>query len=133
MIEFLKFWKWQRPRFWDWGLLAIGLFTLLYVTRIPSVYIALVGQQQPDGSIVGGFVPKDIIVLLWKVSTVSIGAILGLWLDYSAFPYGRPDRVVPGPDDAEPWPMGDAVAFSGACLRRAIIVIGFVFALGLAT
>lgn len=90
----------------------------------------LVGMQQPDGKILGGFVPGDIIVLVHKAATIALGAITGMWLDRSAFPYGRPDNIVRNPDDAEPWDVGDAVAFSGACIRRALVLIGFMFAFG---
>jgi hypothetical protein len=122
----------KMPRFWDWMLLALFLFALLWTIRTPSVNVWLVGTQQPDGTVIGGWVPKDIIVLVYKAATVALGAIAGLWLDRSAFPYGRPDRIVPDPDDSEPWPLGDSIAFTGACLRRALVVIGFVFAFGLA-
>ncbi len=123
----------KSPRFIEWYLAAALLFVLVWMIRMPSVNAFLVGVQQPDGSIVGGFVPKDIIVLVYKAATVALGAIAGLALDQSAFPYGRPDRVVTSPDQGEePWPVGDAIAFSGACIRRAIVVIGFVFAFSLA-
>ncbi len=123
----------KLPRFWDWLLAALGLFILVWIIRTPSVNAFLVGVQAPDGSIMGGFVPKDIIVLVYKAATVALGAIAGLWLDQSAFPYARPDRIVTSPDQGEePWPVGDAIAFSGACIRRAIVVIGFIFAFSLA-
>lgn len=122
----------KLPRFWEWFLTAALLFVLLWIIRTPSVNAFLVGVQQPDGSILGGFVPKDIIILVYKAATISLGAISGMWCDRSMFPYGRPDAIVRDPDDAQPWSVGDAIAFSGACVRRAIVVIGFLFAFGLA-
>ncbi len=119
-------------RFWDWVLLAIGLFCLLWLIRTPSVSAFLAGTLQPDGSVKGGFVPGDVIVLVHKAATTALGAIMGVWMDYSAFYYARPDRIVRDPDDAEPWGVGDALAFSGACIRRAVVIVGFVFAFGLA-
>jgi len=49
-------------------------------------------------------------------------------MDYSAFYYARPDQIFRDPSDAEPWSIGDAIAFSGACLRRSIVIVGIIFA-----
>jgi hypothetical protein len=109
-------------RMLDWILLALFLFVLLWIIRTPSTaeYLTAIG------------VPGDIIVLVHKAATIALGGVGGLWFDRSMFYYARPDRIVRNPDDAEPWDMGDAVAFSGACIRRAIIAASFMFASALA-
>lgn len=110
------------PRMMEWWLITIVLLAVLWVIRVPSTadYLAAVG------------VPGDIIVLVHKAATVTLGAICGSFFDRSMFPYGRPDQVVRDPADGQPWSTGDALAFSGACIRRAIIVVGFMFSFGLA-
>lgn len=105
----------------DWIIAAIVLIAVLWVIRVPSTadYLTAVG------------VPGDIIVLVHKAATIALGGIGGLWFDRSMFYYARPDEIVRDATDAEPWDIGDAVAFSGACIRRAIIAVGFMFASGL--
>lgn len=106
----------------DWIIAAIVLIAVLWVIRVPSTadYLTAVG------------VPGDIVVLVHKAATITLGAICGAYFDRSMFPYGRPDEVVRDPADGQPWSVGDALAFSGACVRRAIIVVGFMFSFGLA-
>lgn len=110
------------PRMWEWMLVAIFLVAVLWIIRVPSTadYLMAIG------------VPGDIVVLVHKAATVTLGAICGTLYDRSSFPYGRPDEVVRDPADGQPWSVGDALAFSGACVRRAIIVVGFMFSFGLA-
>jgi putative holin len=112
----------RLPRMYDWILFAIFLVVTLWIIRTPSMadYLAAIG------------IPGDIIVLVHKAATIALGAIGGMYLDRSAFPYGRPNAIVRDPDDAEPWNLGDAVAFTGACIRRAIVMSAFMFAAGLA-
>ncbi len=111
----------QLPRMWDWALFAAFLVAVLWFIRVPSMadYLAAIG------------VPGDIVVLVHKAATVFLGAISGMWCDRSAFPYGRPDRLVDPDEDGE-WSAAEAVLFSGACLRRVGVMIGFMLAFGLA-
>jgi hypothetical protein len=105
----------------DWVIFAAVLFVLLWIIRIPSIadYLTAIG------------VPGDIIVIIHKAATIALGGIGGMWFDRSMFFYGRPDAIVRDPTDAEPWAVGDAIAFSGACLRRALVTVGFMMAAGL--
>ena len=112
----------KLPRLFDWIVVAAILVVVLWFIRVPSMadHLTAVG------------VPGDIVVLVHKAATVTLGAIAGAYFDRSMFPYGRPDEVVRDPADGQPWGVGDAIAFSGACLRRAVIVVGFMFSFGLA-
>lgn len=112
----------RLPRLWEWIVASIVLVTVLWVIRVPSTADYLVAAG----------VPVDIVVLVHKAATINLGAICGAWFDRSMYPYGRPDEVVRDPADGQPWGVGDALAFSGACLRRAVIVVGFMFSFGLA-
>lgn len=111
----------QLPRMWDWLAFAIFLIMVLWVIRVPSTadYLTAIG------------VPGDIIVLVHKAATVFLGAISGMWCDRSAFPYGRPDRLVDPNEDGK-WELEEAILFTGACLRRVGIMVGFMFSFGLA-
>lgn len=109
-------------RMLDWIVFATFLFVLLWIIRVPSTadYLTSIG------------IPGDIVVLVHKAATIALGGIAGMWFDRSMFPYGRPNLVVREPDDAEPWSTGDAIAFSFACIRRAVITVGFMLSAGLA-
>lgn len=60
-------------------------------------------------ALIAYFHPQQIPVTLYKVSLVSLFAVLGFRLDRGIFPYSRPDQV---PSQAR----------SGAELRRAIVI-----------
>lgn len=62
--------------------------------------------------------PRQLPVTLYKLSLVSLAGVVGYWFDRKMFPYSRPDQV---PDDRK----------SLAELRRAIIVVGAMVAMGL--
>lgn len=67
--------------------------------------------------------PQQLPVTLYKLSLISIAAVVGYWIDRSLFPYARPDVFLnDGPAD---------VAFSAAQLRRAIIVAACVIGVAL--
>jgi hypothetical protein len=59
-------------------------------------------------------------VVLYKSALVTLGAVLGYWLDRALYPYARPHELI-----GEDWIM------SLACLRRALIVIACVLGLTL--
>lgn len=76
--------------------------------------------------------PQQLPVALYKLSLISLAAVVAYWLDRSLFPYARPDSYL-----AQDWrhgtdePEGDAdyrvaddyfLPFAVAMLRRAIIV-----------
>lgn len=111
----------QLPRMWGWMILSVSLVAVLWVIRVPSTadYLAAIG------------VPGDMIVLVHKAATIVLGAVGGMYLDRSAFPYGRPDRLV-DPNEDGAWEIEEAVVFTGACIRRAIVMSAFMFAAGLA-
>lgn len=64
--------------------------------------------------------PQQLPVSLYKLSLVTLAAVVGYWLDRSLCPYARPDHV-----DDEPNIM------AAAMLRRAIIVGCAMLAMGL--
>ncbi|MEO8118019.1 MAG: putative holin [Rhodoferax sp.] len=78
--------------------------------------------------------PQQLPVSLYKLSLVTLAAVVGYWLDRSLFPYARPDKfeklarinttshtVTSNLLDAMNW----------ACLRRAVIVGCAMLAMGL--
>jgi hypothetical protein len=111
----------KLPRMWEWVLVTVILVAVLWLIRVPTTadYLAAIG------------VPGDIIVLVHKAATTTLFGLGGAWFDRSVFPYGRPDQIVRDPADGQPWSIGDATAFNGACLRRSIIIVGSMCAGGL--
>ena len=93
--------------------------------------------------------PQQVPVSVYKLSLVSLAAVVGYWIDRSLFPYARPDVFLQMEKDSEP-AKPDAVdddAFEctlhaapddallrvmGLCMvRRAIIVAATMLAVGL--
>jgi len=105
----------QLPRMYDWIIFSALLFALFWWIRVPSHidYLKSIG------------VPADIPVIVGKATAIALAGIGAMWFDRSMFYYARPDLIVRNPDDAEPWGIGDAIAFSGACLRRSVITAVF--------
>ena len=64
--------------------------------------------------------PVQAPVVLYKFCLVTLGGVLGYWLDRALFPYARPHELLD-----EEWIM------SLACLRRALIVLACVLGLTL--
>lgn len=91
--------------------------------------------------------PQQLPVSLYKLSLVTLAAVVGYWLDRSLFPYARPDAfqefedaVLVDPDDIAHAggadvmvPVGGAqeLLFATAMLRRAVIVGCAMLAMGL--
>ena len=77
--------------------------------------------------------PQQLPVSLYKLSLVTLAAVIGYWLDRSLFPYARPDKF---------WSLALSHssnlltsnlidAMSWACLRRAVIIGCAMLAMGL--
>lgn len=94
----------NAPRLWGWLLITLVLLACVW---------AIAPQQLP--------------VSLYKLSLVTLAAVVGYWIDRSIFPYGRPDvfmKIGEVGDDSLRW-MGMAM------IRRAIIVGCAMLAMGL--
>lgn len=85
--------------------------------------------------------PVQLPVVAYKLSLISLAAVVAYWLDRALFPYARPDGYL-----MRDWRCGACIgtnpvdypiiqeyriAFVGACIRRAIIVVGVVIGVGL--
>lgn len=85
--------------------------------------------------------PQQLPVSLYKLSLVTLAAVVGYWLDRSIFPYARPDALMCSsmldgePEPVPLWKMDDgtvgvsmtaerteSLVFGLAMLRRAVIV-----------
>lgn len=92
--------------------------------------------------------PQQLPVSLYKLSLVTLAAVIGYWLDRSLFPYARPDTfqqfedAILADDDAIAANNGDPdvlvtigsstdVLFAAAMIRRALIVGAAMLAMGL--
>jgi hypothetical protein len=86
--------------------------------------------------------PVQLPVMLYKLALVLLAGYVGYWLDRWLFPYARPDgylsrewRAHDGtyPDDAADFAVvpGYEHIFAAALLRRALIVLGVMLAVGL--
>lgn len=93
-----------RPRLWGWLLAAAVMFLVIAVVS-----------------------PQQLPVVVYKLSLISLAAVLGYWLDRSLFPKARPgqfQRHVPQLMDIGRYPVetGHHLVFAAVLLRRAIIV-----------
>lgn len=94
--------------------------------------------------------PHQLPVSLYKLSLVTLAAVVGYWLDRSLFPYARPDALMCSSmldGDSEPGPTlvfgnetvdqelavvrTESLVFGLAMLRRAVIVGCAMLAMGL--
>lgn len=94
--------------------------------------------------------PQQLPVSLYKLSLVTLAAVVGYWLDRSLFPYARPDSFLAsdtvdldGDPEDEDGPFGSGIEvgiiasqelsglLAAAMLRRAIIVGCAMLAMGL--
>lgn len=106
------------PRLLNWLIFSVLLFALLAVLSI---------TQLP--------------VVLYKLTLISLAAVIGYWLDRSLFPYARPDGYLklrwkgrPEGDDYKvdhPVVDGYQRVFATAMLRRAIIVAAVMLAVAM--
>lgn len=88
------------PRCFFWLLIS---FLLLYTVAVIS--------------------PKEVPVILYKLSMVTTGAVLGYWIDRALYPYDRPHSYAESGEDLIPRGL--------AMLRRALVVIACVLGLTL--
>lgn len=87
--------------------------------------------------------PQQLPVSLYKLSLVSLAAVVGYWIDRSLFPYARPDSFLPADVELPASAGGEPVLLeaercpaelhlAGVCmLRRAVIVAATMVAMGL--
>lgn len=80
----------KMPRMTDWLLITLVLIGLI-------AWLA----------------PQQLPVSLYKLSLITMAAVVGYWIDRSLFPYARPDNPSLDPYD---------LLIAAAMLRRAIIV-----------
>ena len=77
------------PRMWLWTIITLCLMVALALSR-----------------------PEQLQVVLYKAGLVTLGAVLGYWIDRSLYPYeDRPHQCIGG------------IHIVGAWLRRAVIVL----------
>lgn len=85
--------------------------------------------------------PVQLPVVAYKLSLISLAAVVAYWLDRALFPYARPSGYL-----MRDWRCGACVGsnpvdypviqeyrwlFVGACIRRALIVLGVVIGVAL--
>ncbi|WP_369951969.1 putative holin [Ralstonia syzygii] len=85
--------------------------------------------------------PQQLPVALYKLSLISLAAVVAYWLDRGLFPYARPDAYLRqdwrhGTDELENEAdyqivAGYELVFAAAMLRRAAIVAGIVIGVAL--
>lgn len=101
----------------DWLLIALGLSLLIFFLH-----------------------PQQLPVSLYKLNLIAMAGFGGYWLDRSLFPYARPDRFYPecgidDPDTALDFSIDTHIhndlLFAVAQVRRALIVVGAMIAIGL--
>ena len=82
--------------------------------------------------VIGIVSPQQIPVVVYKVSLITLAAVLAYWLDRALFPYGRPDGYLvrdwrhgtdePVGDVDYPVVQGYIRVFTAAMIRRALVV-----------
>ena len=80
----------RMPRMFDWLLITLALIAAIAVLS-----------------------PQQLPVSLYKLSLITMAAVVGYWIDRSLFPYARPDDISLSTS---------AILQAVAMLRRAIIV-----------
>jgi len=89
---------------------------------------------------VGLLAPHQLGVTLYKISLVSLAAVLGYWIDRSVFPYARPHYplMIPQAEKDEPSPYVHPHHTPEGCqydevatLRRAILMAAVIIAIAL--
>ncbi|WP_145551102.1 putative holin [Yersinia intermedia] len=77
--------------------------------------------------IIGLVSPQQLPVVVYKLSLITLAAVLGYWLDRSLFPKARPGQYLKHDvklmeDGRYPVQTGLHMVFSAALIRRALIV-----------
>jgi hypothetical protein len=75
--------------------------------------------------------PQQVPVSLYKLSLVSMAAVVGYWIDRGLFPYARPDRLFGDKLCADDERDARARLVAAAMQRRALIVAAVVLATAL--
>lgn len=91
--------------------------------------------------------PQQLPVTLYKLSLITIAAVIGYWIDREMFPYARPDSFIdsspggsaePALDETDhalllidPGAQNLARLFAAAQLRRALVVLACIIAAAL--
>lgn len=86
--------------------------------------------------------PQQLPVAAYKLALVTIAGYLGYWLDRWCFPYARPDSFLTSSDwRADKQPVDDRAnhpvaegceqIYAAAMLRRSLVMLGTMLALGL--
>lgn len=75
--------------------------------------------------------PQAIPVMINKLALATLGGIVAYRLDRSLFPYARPDELIEQISLDHDWTQAEAIVFSMAMIRRAIIVAAVVLAVSL--
>lgn len=94
----------KKPRLGGWLLTAVLL--LLIITLVS---------------------PQQLPVVIYKLSLISLAAVLGYWLDRSLFPKARPGQYLKHDpylmaDGRYPVQTGQHMVFAAVLIRRALIV-----------
>lgn len=101
------------PRMTVWLLVSIALAAVVYLTM----------PLDPGPSQWARF-----LVVVNKINLVTIAGFIAYWLDRTATPYGRPDKLM-----GEVTDLATAILAAAAMLRRAIIMGSCMLAVGLGT
>ncbi|AOJ84354.1 MULTISPECIES: putative holin [Burkholderia] len=92
-------------------------------------------------AVIASISPQQLPVSLYKLSLVSLAAVVAYWLDRGLFPYARPDSYLQA--DWRHGASGESLGadykivagyervFAAAMLRRALIVVGVVIGVAL--
>lgn len=79
------------------------------------------------------FAPQQFPVTLYKLSLVTLAALVGFWVDRLIFPYARPDQVL----TERPVSLGAPIignrdyVYAATMIRRALIISFAMLAMGL--
>lgn len=75
--------------------------------------------------------PSNLPVVLHKLSLTALAGVVGYRMDYSLFPYARPDKICRRIDADKVWSDAEALVFASCMVRRAIIVAAIMIAVAL--
>ena len=96
-------------------------------TRAITLLAQKLGLAAASIGTIGLVSPQQLPVVVYKLSLITLAAVLGYWLDRSLFPKARPgqylkhdDRLMA--DGRFPVQTGLHLVFSAALIRRALIV-----------
>ena len=91
------------------------------MNNVPRMTVSIVLSIILGAAVAYG-APQQMPVALYKFYLVAGAGAAGYYLDRELFPYARPDIFLVG---------GRDIAFAAAMIRRAMIVVGYMLAVGL--